>query len=239
MSNNAVPNAKQVVFLFMAATVVAVVVFLCGVLVGRGVPIGGGLTARSISVESLSADLPPATLSSPRSEPSAAASESAELTYYRRLDGGDTQPDVLRPASTGDAQNTAASLVAGVADEHKAHRDNPEPREPEVVREALAAPDTDADRPVSGPALPPSEPAGRMTDGFSVQVGALRSEAPALEMARQLTRKGYPARVVPPEADARVAWFRIRVGPYADRAEAQRVMRRLETEEQFYAFVTR
>jgi hypothetical protein len=30
-------NGKQVVFLFMAATVVSVVIFLCGVLVGRGV----------------------------------------------------------------------------------------------------------------------------------------------------------------------------------------------------------
>ena len=37
-SNDTTPNAKQLVFLFMAATVVAVVVFLCGVLVGRGVP---------------------------------------------------------------------------------------------------------------------------------------------------------------------------------------------------------
>jgi len=31
-------NGKQLVFLFMAATVVAVVIFLCGVMVGRGVP---------------------------------------------------------------------------------------------------------------------------------------------------------------------------------------------------------
>ena len=29
-------NGKQLVFLFMAATVVSVVIFLCGVLVGRG-----------------------------------------------------------------------------------------------------------------------------------------------------------------------------------------------------------
>ncbi|PYR76362.1 MAG: hypothetical protein DMF87_18405, partial [Acidobacteria bacterium] len=30
-------NGKQLVFLFMASTVVAVVIFLCGVMVGRGV----------------------------------------------------------------------------------------------------------------------------------------------------------------------------------------------------------
>ena len=30
-------NGKQLVFMFMAVTVVAVVIFLCGVMVGRGV----------------------------------------------------------------------------------------------------------------------------------------------------------------------------------------------------------
>ena len=30
-------NGKQLVFLFMAATVISVVIFLCGVMVGRGV----------------------------------------------------------------------------------------------------------------------------------------------------------------------------------------------------------
>jgi len=36
---DAVPSAKQLVFLSMTAAVVAVIVFLCGVLVGRGVPV--------------------------------------------------------------------------------------------------------------------------------------------------------------------------------------------------------
>ena len=33
-------SGKQLVFLFMAATVISVVIFLCGVLVGRGVRAG-------------------------------------------------------------------------------------------------------------------------------------------------------------------------------------------------------
>ena len=35
-------SGEQLVFLFMASTVVAVVIFLCGVMVGRGVPGGQG-----------------------------------------------------------------------------------------------------------------------------------------------------------------------------------------------------
>ena len=45
-------NGKQLVFLFMAATVVSVVIFLCGVLVGRGVRAERGVVAM--------ADVPPA-----------------------------------------------------------------------------------------------------------------------------------------------------------------------------------
>ncbi len=39
------PSAKQLVFLAMMATVVAVIVFLCGVLVGRGMPRRAGAVA--------------------------------------------------------------------------------------------------------------------------------------------------------------------------------------------------
>ena len=42
------PSAKQLVFLAMVATAVAVIVFLCGVLVGRGVPLRRGGVAGAL-----------------------------------------------------------------------------------------------------------------------------------------------------------------------------------------------
>lgn len=245
-SSNTAPNAKQIVFLFMAATVVAVVVFLCGVLVGRGVPVAGGLTTLDGSVGSMAVDLPPVTLSSPSSEPSAAASESSELTYYRRLDGGASQPEVLNPVATPGSNDATPGTAVPAAND--ASRDVPEPRGTDVTPEPVAdspsrpdssatqaplvrpdAPDADDDRQVVAPAAP---------DGFFLQVMALGSEAAAQEVATQLVGKGYPARVIPPESGAPVL-FRVRVGPFADRTEAQRIQRRLETEEQFQPFVTR
>ncbi len=44
-------NGKQLVFLFMAATVVSVVIFLCGVLVGRGVRAERGESTRGRRAE--------------------------------------------------------------------------------------------------------------------------------------------------------------------------------------------
>jgi cell division septation protein DedD len=45
--------------------------------------------------------------------------------------------------------------------------------------------------------------------------------------------------VVEPAADAPAAVFRVRVGRYADRAEAEDILRRLEQEEQFKPWITR
>ena len=81
-------SGKQLVFLFMATTVVAVVIFLCGVLVGRGVrpsTSGGTASAASIApapvpVESIAA--PAATAGSPPPAPPATAED---LSYHKRL----------------------------------------------------------------------------------------------------------------------------------------------------------
>ena len=56
-------------------------------------------------------------------------------------------------------------------------------------------------------------------------------------MAEGLVASGYLAFVVAPAADAPVAVFRVRVGPYADRAEAEAAGRRLEAEQRLKPWV--
>ena len=84
----------------MAATVVAVVVFLCGVLVGRGVPFvqpllrtdgGGAATAGLFGDERR-----PAVINTPNSEPSAAATSGEDLSYFRRLERDAPVEEALR-----------------------------------------------------------------------------------------------------------------------------------------------
>ena len=84
------PSGKQLVFLFMASTVVAVVIFLCGVMVGRGVPIQRGaeiVPAIDRPALATSAEQPDQASGAP-----VAAVDSADLTYYRRL-GAEEPPD--------------------------------------------------------------------------------------------------------------------------------------------------
>src|SRR5687767_12856489 len=87
-------NGKQLVFLFMTATVVAVVIFLCGVMVGRGVPTQRGVPVlaadgsdptrtEDAAVAAAAADVP--ATSTAASSPSASPSSNLGLTYPDRL----------------------------------------------------------------------------------------------------------------------------------------------------------
>src|SRR5436305_6663184 len=84
-------NGKQLVFLFMAATVVSVVIFLCGVMVGRGVRGDRPDTASSAG------DLPPAA-STPAVSPStsgpAAAAKGPTGAPPEPADDGSTMKDL-------------------------------------------------------------------------------------------------------------------------------------------------
>ncbi|HPD14943.1 MAG TPA: SPOR domain-containing protein [Planctomycetota bacterium] len=74
-------------------------------------------------------------------------------------------------------------------------------------------------------ALPPASPSG----SFYVQVAALSSSASAAEHARLLAERGYPAAVsTAPSRSGDL--FVVRAGPYASRADAERVAAKLKAE---------
>src|SRR5688572_20399304 len=94
-------NGKQLVFLFMAATVVSVVIFLCGVLVGRGV------RAEQAVADAALEDVPIAeqttgssALSGPDSRAAAPPTTVGDLSYAERLGKPDQGLDELKPPAS-------------------------------------------------------------------------------------------------------------------------------------------
>jgi len=204
-------NGKQLVFLFMAATVVSVVIFLCGVLVGRGVR-SERLSSVDTSAAAIAPDPtatpPPAPSTTPPQavgEPPAPADET--LSYYDRLQKNDTPPEKLKspnptpaperssPSATPSAQNNTRDLTSTS-----------------------------------------SEPPG---PGFAVQVAAYRDRKEADTLVKKLIGKGYPAFVMAPVKGAPMPVYRVRVGKYKDHREADAVSNRLKTEEQFNPWIAR
>jgi cell division septation protein DedD len=56
---------------------------------------------------------------------------------------------------------------------------------------------------------------------------------------QRLSGKGYPAFIVNPAGSASSQVFKVQVGRYDDRGEAEQVARRLEKEEKFNPWISR
>ena len=221
-------SGKQLVFLFMATTVVAVVVFLCGVVVGRGVSAEQAAAEPVAEPAGVSAPAPtPAVADSgpQAAEPPAPPAEAGELTYRERLEG-DARPERLRSV-----QPPARERV-------------PEPlrepaRQPAVVQPPTAKP-AQAQGTVAAP--PASQPSAAETTqapetgSFVVQVHALKDRNVANRLVKQLAGKGYPAFLAASAPPAGI--YRVQVGRFKDRNEAQRVVERLKKEERFDSWIT-
>ncbi|HSL20949.1 MAG TPA: SPOR domain-containing protein [Vicinamibacterales bacterium] len=205
-------TGKQLVFLFMATTVVAVVIFLCGVLVGRGVRTDRVAGDPASARPETQATAPPPASATQSGEPSVASGE--DLSYAERLQGEEPK-EQLKPGAASGAASTAEPPTP----------DESAPERPAATEPAAAAP---------AGATPPSG-----AQGWVVQVAALRDRAAAVSIIQRLTRRGYQAFIVEPTPGAPAPGYRVRVGPYQDRRQAEQASRRLEREEQFKPFITR
>jgi len=220
-------NGKQLVFLFMAATVVSVVIFLCGVLVGRGAGTGTPTVAEAPPLTDELVDdsisRPPAVGTADASEADVAVSTGAEeLDYFTRLEGEPSDDELLlrpAPGSAPAAPATEASVVA-----------RPTTEQPSRLSAASPAP------PVSAGAE--SRAAARPAGDWAVQVAALNDSADADVVARRWGQKGYQAYVVTP-SDGTPAVFRVRIGAFKTRREADALASKLQQEERISPWVTR
>lgn len=212
-------SGKQLVFLFMTGATIAVLIFLCGVQVGRNVK-GDRIAAAdpSETLASTTAAVPAAastpTEAAPSSGPPAAEPpappQDDELSYAKRLQAAD-------PAAGDKVQPAPAPAVES---------------KPVETKQAAARQAT--------PPPPPAaalEPAGTSRPGaWVVQLTALQDRSEAANIARRLTSKGYPAFVLDPAAGA-PAIYRVQVGGYPDRDKADQAARRLEKEEHYKPYV--
>jgi len=192
----------------MATTVVSVMIFLCGVFVGRGVRAergGEALDAEAIASNSVPA--PVAEAGPPADEPPAPPAED-ELSYHKRLQGATPQAEELKPQAAAPQPAPAAPAV--------------QPQAPPAAQQQAPPPRT------TGADVPTAGRAGT----WVVQVQALQNRAAASSIVQRLISKGYPAfLLIPPSGSPQI--FRVQIGRYNDRREADQVARRLEKEEQF------
>jgi cell division septation protein DedD len=228
-------NGKQLVFLFMAATVVSVVIFLCGVMVGRGV-----------RAERAPVDAPEATLSAAPSEPAPAAERPAPTAAAdARHDEAPSPPANQEPPATAE-DDVYQQLMEGNEGKGETLTKKSEPRPASKPAAAAVPASSKANEPAtkSSPApkeapLPAKADMGPTDPGtYAVQVAALRERFEADAIARRLTGKGYAAYVLVPAVGAAPV-YKVQVGRFKNRQDAEKIAARLKKEEQFRPWVTR
>lgn len=205
---------KQVVFGVMAASMVVVVSFLCGVFVGRGVqavrpaPVATGPAAPTVVAD--------AELSTPLAATEPGGSLPADpLSYPERLNRPEPVPEALKPVAPPQPPPEAASAEARGAR-------------------------TDTSKTAATRGTEHAPAASSRADGpLTVQVAAVRRRAEAQAIVDRLVKKGFPAYVYTPTGGDRTGGFRVRVGAYRTRAEAEAMALRLTKEEQYKPWITR
>lgn len=105
------------------------------------------------------------------------------------------------------------------------HSPAPEERPAPVKVEAKAA--------VS--ASPPAPPHASGT--VYIQVMATKDRGAAITLREKLLAKGYPATVAEGTTAAEAGLRRVRVGPYTGRAEAEKIARKLQSEERLRTWI--
>jgi cell division septation protein DedD len=222
-------SGKQLVFLFMAVTVVSVVIFLCGVLVGRGVRAARGDLGRTEAAATPAISEPPlstAAASGPNASNSPVTA-GEKLTYTERLGSNEPTPEPLK--ARPDPPPVPAPVAEAVTPPTKA------PPAPAAVARNPSAPAKDAKPAAPTPTASFNEPPGA---GFAIQVAALKERSEAEAIVSRLASKGYSAYVVAPAKGA-PSVFRVRVGKFKERREADAAAVRLQKEEQFKPWVVR
>jgi cell division septation protein DedD len=245
-----------------------VVIFLCGVLVGRGVRAQRGDLVQTTATTDL-APAPtaevtrtPAPTGAPPATPPPAVDD---LSYFNRLEKTTPPVETLKPAADG--SRPAATTNRVVSEPAKPARGVSEPvggaptdsarrAAPDPVKETAAPARIEppaATKPVARaeatepPAAPPIAPVDKApaaadpapsTPGYAVQVAALNVRSEADAMARRLSSKGYSAYVLA-SANGAPAVYRVRIGTFKTRREAEALAARLQKEEQIKPWVTR
>jgi cell division septation protein DedD len=233
-------SGKQLVFLFMATTVVAIGIFLSGVFVGKGVrveaPEGVQAAAAADSAAEPSTVAPEPVGDAPDAVTDAGAPTELpkELTYQRSL--ADEPESRSRPAARS-ASSASAASPAPAAPTEPANAEAPRAETPKAETPKAETPSpakTDSSgTPASAAA--PSPAAG----AYSVQVAALADRGEADQLLKRLQADGYPAFVVLPPSGSGSVLYKVRVGQFSDRADAQEMLQRLQRGGQFKPWITR
>jgi cell division septation protein DedD len=146
-----------------------------------------------------------------------------ELTYFRTLDGDTPSPSVAPPPPEPKAAPPVRVESPSAATAAESAPDSP--ISPAPASKAAAAP------------APPTSSQAAPKGGFLIQVLATKDRAAAAALHDRLASRGYPVSIAEGSAAGGEGMRKVRVGPFSSRAEAERVAKKLESQERVRTWI--
>ena len=253
-------NGKQLLFAVMATMVASAAIFLLGVIVGRNFERGRTSRASSIVLvddvrrDPAVAERPP-TVVEPGYDPTKApppippaADRESKMASPASVPVPATSPPAkgTAPASSPAASTGAppsAASAAAASPKLAAINDKPAPSADKPSGGSAAVPTGTSGNAAASKSAPREAAAASGSipvpddpkQGWLVQVAATPTKDEAESIVKRLTGKGYPAFIVSGNSNV----FRVRVGGYKARRDAETVAAKLRTEERISPWITR
>jgi cell division septation protein DedD len=248
-------GTRELVVLGGVACLIAGFVFVAGVVVGRETTRGRGPAHVEVGRDPRRDDVDGLRPGEAGVKTAATRAEE-KVTFYRTLTaptqdvpqlGKPTIEERLVPKD----EPTPAAAVEAVPEPSRiapaAPPAVPEPPRPAPERRTPKAPEAAAAPRPTRPAPPAARPAPALLasasaatspDAWTVQVSAFRSRALAEELRARLAARGFDAYVFPSITEDGRPRYRVRVGAYAARSDAERVAGELRSERGLNPLVT-
>ena len=207
-------DGRQIFCLFCGGAVIASLVFVLGVTVGRRVE------ARTNPDK--------AAAGTPASDPLAALDQLAT--------GGepDTATDAQLPSALRDGHASAPAPV------DLSLAQPPEPVPVVAPQPAKAEPAPKPEPPAKAEPAPKPELAKDAGKGrFTLQLSSFQSRGEADAFVAELKKSGYAPTVAEANVEGKGTWFRVRLGGYASQTEAMAAKAEFEAKQKIIAYVTR
>jgi DedD protein len=224
-------DGRQIFFLFFGGAVVACLVFVLGVMVGKRLE-GRERVARKAAtsaaidplaaLDELGAD--EATGTDDLAFPAALTGD--EKAKKRALDAADLAPArALTPDGTGAIMQSMRGAAAKLAEPAPAPAPAPSTPKPATVAAA--------------PAPEGAAPAAKAESRFTLQISSFQERAEADALAARLSKDGYKPFIVMSDVPEKGIFFRVRIGEFVARTDAMTAKEEFEKKQKIIAYVTR
>lgn len=229
MSNNSGPKNSKIVSLFITFTILFIVVFSLGVIIGKGL---GGSDTTTID-RSYEEEVYSEKSSEPKMASEGSVAQDSDLT---ETESNNLILDEESQADSDEESEKSATdpddEVSGTADRADINAPSQEPKSSESTKESDSKEETEEmesqevsleESPLENKeiapaksALPKIDPSGR----YTVQIGAFQDQSQANKILNSMKSKGYPAFIKQKESPDNKNFYRVRVGTFSTKGEA-------------------